>query len=189
MIDHVANIEAAWGATTAAERALGARWYPRARATAREIARDAGISEARAAAIVASLSPRAQWKVNVQWARDVALAAASGADCPAASTQVFRALAWKVATGELGPGAVGDTRTRGVGPKVARFWRNILGARDCATVDTWACKVAGADPKAVASAAGYARVEAAYVEAARRLSVDVRTLQAATWIAERGRAE
>lgn len=185
----VDNIIDAWNRATPAERAAGRRWYPRARAAARAIARDAGISEARAAAIIASLSPRCQWSVNLRWARDVALAAAAGADCPAASTEVFRELAWRLATAELRPSAVGDTRTRGVGPKVARFWRNILGARDCATCDVWACKVAGVDPKSVDSAAGYALVESAYIAAAARLDVDVRTLQAATWIAERGRAE
>jgi hypothetical protein len=183
------NVVDAWHACDTDTRTLGAAWYPRARAEARRLARTYGLSEARAAAIIAALSPRCQWSVNLAYAERVAAAYASGADCPRVSTTCFRALAWNFATRTLRPSACADQSTRGVGPKVSRFWRNILGARDVATLDTWACRVAGVPHSSVADERTYVPVELAFIEAAAIVGEDVRTVQAATWIRERGRHE
>jgi hypothetical protein len=172
-------------AATPEIHALGAEWY----ATAQESARILWPEDpARAAYVIAALSPRAQWKVNLAWAAQVIYAARNGLECPAVSTTNNRAAAWRIATG-------GELTLNG--PKVSRFARNIMGDMDCGTVDAWmlyaahgrdnVAKDAQGNPKAP-TGKRYAMYENAIRRAAKLEGTSAAMLQAIVWTVVRGSA-
>jgi hypothetical protein len=73
------------------------------------------------------------------------------------------------------------------GPKVSRFYRNMLGDGDAVTVDVWACRIAYDDPRRdiAPNEAQVAVLERAYRLAASWCGLRPRELQASTWIAYR----
>ena len=174
--------------TTAADLAAGLAWYDRARAAAESMA--IGDDVDRAAAVIAHLSPRQQWAANVAGAARMLQAAADGDDCPPVGiTDDRRKLdqrtkAWRVATGEASP-------FTDHGPKTEAFLANILGDASRVCVDSWAARAATGDPshRGPGSRAEYARMERAYVRAARAVGMAPRDLQAAIWIHIRGAAD
>lgn len=152
----------------------GRSWYRKARRTAREIAADAGVSERVAAGVIAALSPRNAWPVNVASARTL-LGVGTG---KLAGTYANRRKAERIAAGDF---------SALQGPKVSRFFRNITGDRQAVTVDTWAMRIA-LDDATYQTAPRESQVqvtERAYQMAAGWHGLDPRDLQAATWIAYR----
>lgn len=178
--DLVPAVLAEYGRAGEAIREAGRDWYPSAEREARAIAALAprGIGPSRGAAIIAALSPRAQWVTNLRWAGQVAAAAAIDADCPAVGLLPNRAKAWRIAHGE-------DPREVLGGPKVRAFWRNLAGDPEAVTVDVWAAKAVGQDPNRL-TPARYRAIAEAYRTAAHETGEDPRDIQAIVWLSYRG---
>lgn len=170
----VNRIDRVWLKATPSDVEAGARWYDEAGDLATSLA-DAAGSRARAASVIAHLSPRSTWARNVL-----------------AADALIR-------TGKILPGVMGREARRAedalnatdplqtfTGPKTYRFALNILGDREAVTVDVWACRVAGVDEDHLTRKGAYDVLEAAYRAAARRRGVDPATMQATTWIVARG---
>jgi hypothetical protein len=137
----------------------------------------------RARGIVAALSPRVRWSVNLVWSRVLIDAYRSGADVPRVSTTRNRDLAWRIASGERPLDVLG-------GQKVRAFYRNLSGNTRAVTVDVWAARAAGFDMPDSKSLTRhqYAEISAAYRRAARLTGIEPAELQAAIWIQVRGKA-
>ncbi len=170
-------------AATPAVHAAGQSWYRAAQDAA------AAIYPERpdiAAGVIAALSPRAQWSVNVRWARAIVHAARTGAPMPAVHTETMRTIAWRIATGEQTP----EQALKG--PKTSRFYRNIMQDMDCATVDIWAMRAALGPSmpagKQAPTRVEYRAIESAYIRAARIAGTSPAMLQAVVWIQVRGAA-
>jgi len=172
---------------TPATLAAGSTWYAAAQDAA------AAIWPERpdiAAGVIAALSPRCQWSINLRWATAMVHAARTGAECPPVHTKTMRRIAWSIATGEQTPA---DALK---GPKIARFYRNILGDENSVTCDVWACIAAEGPTSPSLPANGakgptgtrYATVEASYVRAAAIAGVTPAVMQAVVWVQVRGRA-
>lgn len=173
------RIRSAFESATAADLAAGLEWYGRAERAAADIApHDPDMG----AAVIAALSPRNRWTVNVAQAARVVLAAACGFDCPAVSTGGNREKAWRIALGES-PAAILR------GPKVRAFFANITGDDDAVTVDVWAARAAeGLSRTDAPSGRRYALIARAYRDVAKSLDVPPRHVQAAVWVHVRGSA-
>jgi hypothetical protein len=168
-----------WNAADADTRRAGRRWYDSAEAEARAIAvaLPERFGPVTAAGILAALSPRAQWSVNVRWAWAVARGR-ERAYPPAVGLPDARAKAWRIAHGERPSQVLG-------GPKVRAFWRAIAGDRDAAVIDIWMLRAMGIDQPSV-KPAQYERCAEALREAARRVRVPTRDFQATVWMQVRG---
>lgn len=176
----VARIVRTFDRATSADVESGARWYDDAGLLAKDLGRSSGHGLQHAAAVIAHLSPRTSWSRNVATA--IALLAygpEEARDMGAMSALVDRAMAsldYADAFESFGPAA----------RKTASFARNIAGDREAVTVDVWAARVAGVDETLLGRVGIYDAVADAYREAARRRSVDPATMQATTWIVQRG---
>lgn len=184
----VRRITKAYRAATPAHLAAGLGWYAQAY---REACKIDPRNPARAAGVIAALSPRCLWSTNLAWTKAVIACADAGLPCPAVSTMDNRATAWAIATGTAPLAALGTFSPTGrvvSGMKVRSFFRNIMGDTDAVTCDVWAAKVATghANEALVKSPKGYETVVAAYRSAAKILGVTPREVQAATWTAARG---
>lgn len=181
----VRALVAAWQDSSPAERRAGRRWYPAALDLAVAIDPD---RPWRAAGVLAALSPRQSWHQNVASAALLTgWVDAKGSDRgpePRVHTNGQQAKARAIANGET-PLVVLH------GPKERAFYRAITGDTDAVTVDAWAARAAEPweDPNAGIHEARYNRLVRAYQDAAERLSVTPRDLQATTWIHVRGSAE
>jgi hypothetical protein len=171
---------------TPAEYAAGVEWYRVAQDAASEIYPERPDI---AAGVIAALSPRAQWSVNLRWARAVIHAARTGQECPAVHTQTMRAIAWSVATGKV-PYAEALK-----GPKTSRFARAIdptVADLSRVTIDVWAARTAEGKNSPSHNANGaiapngrrYLAIERAYQRAAQILGQDPAIVQAVCWLRE-----
>lgn len=183
-----AGTESRTGAVVATVRAAspeaveaGAAWYGDARAACREMADRHGVTTATAAGVVAALSPRNRWAVNLTQADRVLAAAAAGGHLPAVSTQANRVKAWAIAHGARPLSVLS-------GPKVRAFYRNLTGDLDAVTVDVWAARVVGATAQDLNRVGGYDAVAEDYRAAAAILDLPPAVTQAIAWVAVRGRA-
>jgi hypothetical protein len=181
--DMVRNVTAAWHGASAEDLAAGLRWYDEAHATAAALAAgtDGRVSVDCAAAVIAALSPRQHWDRNVRLAALVTDAWTLGLDMPGGAFRRQLDTAVDILEGRrAGPS----------GPKVAAFHRAIMGDPSAVVIDVWAARAAGIDmPNGTTmSERRYHAVAAAYREAADTLGVAPRDLQAAVWVATRGRA-
>lgn len=174
-------------AATPAVIAAGESWYRAAQDAAAEIFPERPDI---AAGVIAALSPRCQWITNVRWARAVVHAANTGQECPNVSMMDNRAAAWKIAQGAA-PLSVLN------GPKVSRFYRNIMADMDCATVDVWMMRAALGADNVPTDAKGkekaptirqYRAIESAVQRAAALAGISAAMLQAVVWIVVRGAA-
>lgn len=157
-------------------RAEGLAWYATAHAAAVDLAVRYGTTDRVAAGVIAALSPRLQWSVNLQAAAR-ALAGEDPGTLRRSAEQASRIIA-----GE-------DPLSVLQGPKVRAFYRAIMGDPDAVTLDVWAMRAAlGAEPPAKPSPALRARMERAYRRAAAAVGVPPRDFQAAVWAIARGRA-
>jgi hypothetical protein len=173
------RIASAYLAAPEAIRAAGRCWYPAAWGEALSMAEDAACDPARAAGVIAALSPRAQWSVNLRWARAI-LAARGGAEVPRVGFGATRSAAWRIANGE-------DPLSVLQGPKVREFYRAISGDLDAVTTDVWAVRAAVPGFRGPEVPAALRRdVQRAYRYAARRVGDNPRDTQAVVWLATRG---
>ncbi len=170
----VKRLVAAWTASTDEDKRSGAAWYASARATCGAMATKHNVSNECAAGVVAALSPRLRWNVNVRAAeRCLAGEAVPG---------VFRASLAKAKRIALGSHPLSVLS----GPKVRAFFSAIMGDDNAAVVDIWVTRVVGwtKDVKA----ATYERIATALRLAAATVGTTVCTLQASVWVAIRGAA-
>lgn len=190
----VRRILATYRRATPAELAAGVEWYRVAQDAAAEIYPERPDI---AAGVIAALSPRAQWSVNLRWARAVIHAARTGQECPAVHTQTMRAIAWRIATGQQ------DYSEALKGPKTSRFARAIdptVADLSRCTVDAWAARTAEGKSSPSHNANGavaptgrrYLAIESAYQRAAQIAGTETAVMQAVCWLHEqtesRGRA-
>jgi hypothetical protein len=119
------------------QREQGESWYETARTTAKDLAREFGVSYRCAAGVIAVLSPRQRWPQNKLDARAILSASSQGSriipKCSAYGVNARKA--WCIANGESPVKVLG-------GPKVNAFYRNICGDYNGVTVDVWAARVA-----------------------------------------------
>ncbi len=186
----VRRILAKYRRATPAEVAAGIAWYETAQAAAATIYPERPDI---AAGVIAALSPRAQWAVNVRWARAVVHAARTGQECPAVHTKTMRAIAWSIATGER-------TYSEALkGPKTSRFAAAIdptVADLSRVTVDAWAARTAegASSPShnengAVApNGRRYLAIERAFQRAAQIAGIPAAHMQAICWLREQTEA-
>jgi hypothetical protein len=174
----VRNITRIYRAASAEHTAAGTGWYGQAYAICVEI--DPTNPEM-VAGVIAALSPRAQWSVNLRWTKAVIAAAKNGEECPNVHTTAMRAQAWRIANGENALDVLN-------GQKVRSFYSNIVGDTNAVTVDVWATFVAtgSKDAKQISTPTKYAVIVEAYRRAAKIIGVAPSTIQAVTWTAIRG---
>lgn len=164
---------------TAEVWAEGTEWYRTAHATAADFAADFGITVDTAARVIAVLSPRKRWADNVAVARTIIAAHTSGSPV------------WTI------PGTFGaNVRKANLilsgnpealsGPKVTRFYQNIMGTEHEVTLDVWAMRGAGSDLIAPNGKAMYAAIAEAYCIIAAEYGVSPSALQAVVWTVVRG---
>lgn len=157
----------------------GAAWYTAGRRYAQQLAREFGVSDRRAAGIIAALSPRMQWGANKNAARAVLDAATSGKACPLLGLGLSRQRAWRIANGERPLDVLR-------GPKTRAFYRNLCGDLSHVTVDIWAVRAAGLTTHPTEHT--YPLVAAAYRAVADIVQAPPAIVQAVTWCAIRGKA-
>lgn len=178
---YVHNIEACYKSATPSQLAEGTSWYPTARAFCAELAQNFNLPLETVVAVVAVLSPGINWASQLQNTARFIGAVLSGKAGEEAPFPAYR-------KNKLKAGQILQTGNLSLvsGEKVSRFFLNILGAQDCATVDRHAVRVAlgahVAPDNTKISGKEYRLFEAAYKIAARRLGVAVSTVQAVTWV-------
>jgi len=182
---YVKRIVKAWHSATTSDLEAGLAWYDRARAHAEVIHPNVLIG----AGVIAALSPRCEWSLNKRWAQTICDAAIAGSSCPSGvHTFAMRSKAWKIA--RLANPTVEQIVTILNGPKITRFFRNIIGDTSAVTIDVWAQRIAtGKDSSTPPKGAMYLTLERAYQLAAEQIGVPARDVQAATWVNIRGAAE
>lgn len=187
MLEHdklVKQLLAAYAATDDDTRVTGRAWYREAKAIARQLGRQHGLTANRAAAVIAALSPRQRWSVNIAQAERL-LAGAPG-PYSAFPRQLEKARA-------IIDGARPSDVLSGV--KERAFWRAIAGDKDSVTVDRWAIQTATGETGARAYNAlnkdngARGAIARAFTEAAARVGERPREFQAILWIQERGNAQ
>lgn len=158
----------------------GAEWYDIANRTAREMATEYGATLDNAARIIAVLSPRKRWAQNVAAAREILRAWSAGEPMPSlpGTLRANIVKAWAIANGD--PSALR-------GPKVERFYANIMGDDSQVTLDVWAMRAAGSALDAPNGERMYAIIADAYRTVAREHGIPVAALQAVAWIVIRGK--
>lgn len=176
-----------WETVTPENYVAGIQWYRRAKDAAREIHPNVLIG----AGIIAALSPRQTWDLNKRQAGIVARAALDGLSvCPFVGLTLARDKAWTIA--HLVDPTVEEIVVILNGPKITRFFRNIVGDNNAVTVDTWAARAAEGNSMTDEDHIDghrYARIEQAYQIAAARVGILPREFQAAIWCHVRGSAE
>ena len=197
-----------------AEREAGTAWYRDARACAEYVARIGGHPVTVGAAVLAVLSPQSHWADNKRAAITVALAHRDRAPMPESLAGVYGTnirKAWSIL--DAGAAEVCDgTRVRADGraircspkrhgcrahvhgPKVAEFYRTILGDLDGRVLDVWAVRAATVRPREVPSLHAadarrrglpgerWAELQTAYLDAAAVVEVEPAHFQATVWL-------
>jgi hypothetical protein len=166
-----------WEAIPEGERtaALGGQWYREGRREARALAARHGVSVRAAAGVIAALSPRMRWSVNLT-AADNLLAGEPNERVAGYNANVVKAR--RIANGERPLDVLG-------GPKVRAFYRAIMGEREEVVVDVWMARAMGVPPEDVS--ARYTELAAAVADAARAVGVPAADFQALIWVQVRGR--
>jgi len=152
-------------------REFGMAWYAGARNTARRMARRHGLTLSQAAGIIASASLNQSWKGNLTLAERLCAGESVGL------TTVRRESA-SILAGWPPCVVIG-------GPKRKNFYRNIMGNTDAVTVDRWAARAADAE-RLLQRKGGYETIATMYREAAAKLNITPRELQAVVWCEVRG---
>lgn len=176
--DAARNILTVYERATAADLEQGLQWYSRAEQLAEALAAGTPYSTRQTAGVIAALSPRMSWPVNVGAATTLVNAAARGReDAPlVAGFEANREKAWAILT----DGYDNPLDVLG-GPKVTSFYRNLIGDLDAVTVDVWAARAAGED-RGSFTPKQYERIADAYREVAKLLDIPPRNVQAAVWV-------
>lgn len=171
--DDDAGVMEVWGlvpeeAVTAALN--GDAWYTQARRTARKLARKHGTTVATAAGVIAALSPRVQWKANVNGADHILGGGNTG---PGFNRNVEKAC--RIRDGERPLSVLG-------GPKVTAFYRAIMGDEEQAVIDVWMWRALGVKPDGMK----YEDAVNILRQAAAKVDLPVATFQALVWAQVRG---
>jgi len=153
----------------------GEVWYRTSRGEARRLARKHGVTVSRAAGVIAALSPRVQWSVNVRMA-DALL---GGQRVRGLGLSVANAR--RIRRGERPLDVLN-------GPKTRAFYRAIMGDEDAAVIDVWMMRAAGRSEASPRNAADYDLVSEALRRAARQVGRGTATFQAIVWTQVRGAA-
>ncbi len=154
--------------------ASAARWYLRAADQVDDIAADAGLPFDTVAGIMAALSPRITWKLNVRRTDELALTG----DCGGLSA--MKRTAQSILSGTEPSKAI-------KGPKTSAFYRAISGDPDAAVIDVWMMRALGW-PKDSLTLGEYRSCARALTKAARIYGSTVASFQAEVWTAVRGSA-
>lgn len=183
----IANIIAVYLRATPSDVAYGRSWYRAANVFAKGLARQHGVSLAQAAGIIAVLSPRVNWGVNMALAEEWL----EYGDVPTFYRTLDKLHA--ITAGGVDSGYMHDGKVfkRAIaGPKVYRFYLCILNPKrdDVIVVDRHALSIAmgqrldDTGQKILERKGVYLQVERAYIEAALALGLQPLHLQATTWV-------
>lgn len=156
----------------------GMAWYPEAMALCQRIADRTGHEPEQVAGMLAALSPRVQWSVNVS----MTWAMAETGTCPGLTRS--RESAQRIATGDSWQDVLR-------GPKVRAFAVAVMsgGRAGRAVVDAWAVRAATDGLYDAVAPCRYDDVAEAYRLAAERLGMTVHGTQAVAWVVTRGGAK
>lgn len=166
-----------WDAASPDDLASGLTWYDRAEAFAADLATDT-ITRDAAAGVIAALSPRCGWSVNLAGASRLCEAFATNQPIPVvAGTLSNREKAWRVL------GSNSDPLEILSGPKVRAFYRNIVGDTDAVTVDVWTARAAEGPTCGPRAPDGkrYRLIADAYRHAGTSVGHSPRDIQATVW--------
>jgi len=180
-MDYAANIRTVLDRATVEDIMLGTDWYRTAHATAERFAREYGVSADTAARVIAVLSPRKRWAENVAAAETIMRAYASGSPVWAVAG-MFGA---NVRKANLIMGGNPDALS---GPKVTRFYQNIMGIDHEVTVDVWAARAASEGTIEAPTIVQYREIADAYRTVAHEQGIPASALQAIVWTVIRGKA-
>jgi hypothetical protein len=153
-----------------ADAALANDWYRTARRDCRALAREAGVTLAVAAGVVAAYSPNMLWSANLTVARR-----ALGGNARGMRHNVAKVL--RIIAGERPLDVLR-------GPKVTRFYRALMGDKNAVVLDRWMARAMDVDPSKVGTL--YDVLEAACLAVAARRNIAPASLQAIVWTAVRG---
>lgn len=172
--DEEAGVLEAWGLVPDSEKTavLNGGWYRQSRRTARALARRHGRTLSCAAGVIAALSPRIQWKANVEGADHILGGGDTG---PGFNTNVEKAC--RIRDGERPLSVLG-------GPKVRAFYRAIMGEQ-VPVIDVWMWRVMGLVPGSLP----YDVAAGILSRAADKAGMPVADFQALVWTQVRGGAE
>lgn len=190
--EHVLSV---YKSATEEERSEGADWYQAAHTFARGMSDRYGLSLAQSAGIIAALSPRLSWDLNMRAADTLARTG----DCATLFSSKLKAkrILWGRESVESVLQCPRCQRKAGKhvcsGQKVRAFFACILAAGECDSVciDRHAFDIAAGHVtddvtrKLLDRRGGYDTVANAYREAARIAGVSASTVQAVTWVAWR----
>lgn len=199
----VANILAVAETVTPEQWQDGANWYPKAFEDCIAIAQLSGVDIVKVAGVVAAISPMLRWDKNLRYAQRICVNFMSG--------KLTAENAHDGGYGVFGPNVAKAVRILSIadsdapefdivsaiskvldsadGPKIKRFFLNIVGRRDVVTIDRHAARIAFFPRDIVCGSSGnwkltsgnFTDIESAYLHAAQLLDVCPVTLQAATW--------
>jgi membrane-bound lytic murein transglycosylase B len=161
---------------TPEQRAQGAAWYGNAQAMCERMAAEYGTDAETVAGIIAALSPRLHWSLNIKRARMVL------AGTEPAGLRVPWAKAERIRDGEEPLDVL-------KGQKVRAFYRALAGDRASVVIDVWMMRAAGRDAESAPTPLQYKKLAQTLKRAARKAKVDPATFQATVWTVVRGRAD
>jgi len=175
----VAQLETLTNRLTHAEWVDGMEWYQLAHGLSHRWAAEHRLPFDYVAGIIAALSPRIQWEVNLADAKSI-LTDGEQASTAAFDPNVVKAL-W-ILDGT-------DPESELGGRKVRSFYRNIADpyASLDVTLDTWMTRVLGMEWKFLQRKGVYDAISAAFRIVADRHCVLPHQLQAALWIGANGK--
>lgn len=171
---HTGNILSVYGRATDSEREHGTDWYRDAQAIAADIA-DGDVW--RGAGVIAALSPRVRWDINVRNARK-----AFQTGIVTGHTKVMCAQAQRILDGEYALDVLKGDKVRAFCAAIA-----TAGHSDIATIDRHALEIAygkvysDKDRPNIGKRL-YRKMAAAYADAAKVAGVSVNEMQAITWV-------
>jgi hypothetical protein len=165
-------VERTYLAATRTQRRQGFQWYVEARKVAHKLARDHETTFSRAAGVIAALSPRTRWAVNVEQAGLLL----------GGSKRVFGTMSDMLKARRIARGERPLQVLRG--PKVRGFYKAIVGDVSSVAVDRHCAKVCGLGPKLALGQ--YRRIEQAIREVAAKYKRTPSEVQAVIWIVGRG---
>lgn len=171
---YAANILAVYARATDAEREHGTDWYREAYHIAADIANG---DVWKGAGVIAALSPRVRWDINIRNARN-----AFSTGIVTGHTKAMCAIAQRILDGEDAMVALKGDKTRAFCAAIA-----TAGKSDIATIDRHALEIAlskvysDKDRPNIGKRL-YREMAAAYSEAAGIAGISVNEMQAITWI-------
>lgn len=181
---HVPLLIEAWHNASADDLATGLGWYESARREAECIALSATNTNALTTndviGVIAALSPRVSWPLNIAAARTMVDAWDHGENQPIVpGIPSNRDKAWAILTEDARPLDILS------GPKVRAFYCAIKGDPDAVVLDVWAMRAAGISSMRGMTTKQYERLSNSYRAAAAILGHTPRDVQSAIWVSYR----